>query len=329
MAQKIPDDAIRVMPDPLRQMTAEIFRRVGLPDPDAARMAECLVQVDLRGVFSHGTRQVQRYVSEYQNGQLNPRPTIRVVSDAPSTAILDGDGGIGYLAATRATEIVIEKAEAHGIAAVAARHHGHVGSEGIYARMALQHSLVTFAVAGGSRWQPPADPEATVWNAMQAPPMCFGIPTAEGPPFVLDMSANMFRDPTRLEEAMQRFPEAVIKSLGIKFVSTLLGGMLAGSMPEPERNDDFSAAIRGFLIVAFRLEPLGDATHFLSEVTRIIAATRALKPMPGLESAEVPGSIEWQRERDWAVEGIPVGKQHRELLEAVARELGGITPKTL
>ena len=124
MAQPIPDDAIPVMPQPLRKMATEIFHKLGLPDADANRMADCLVQVDLRGVFSHGTRQIRRYASEYRVGQLNPRPTIRVISDAPSTAILDGDGGIGYLVATRGTEMVIEKAESQGIAAVATRHHG-------------------------------------------------------------------------------------------------------------------------------------------------------------------------------------------------------------
>ena len=51
MAQPIPDDAIQVMPQPLRKMATEIFKKVGLPDADAHRMAECLVQVDLRGVI--------------------------------------------------------------------------------------------------------------------------------------------------------------------------------------------------------------------------------------------------------------------------------------
>ena len=38
---------------------------------------------------------------------------------------------------------------------------------------------------------------------MGAPPMCFGIPTAEGPPFVLDMNANMLKDRSKLPEALQ------------------------------------------------------------------------------------------------------------------------------
>jgi len=326
MAKPILNDAIRVMPDPLRGMTKSIFRKLELPDADAQLIADCLVQVDLRGVFSHGTRQIRRYVSEYLMRRLNPQAKISIVREAPSTAILDGDGGIGYLVATRATKLVIKKAQAQNIAVVATRHHGHVGSEGIYARMALRQSLVTFSVAGGSQWQPPDNSGATVWDAMRSPPMCFGIPSANGPPLVLDMSVNMFRDRSRLDEAMKRFPEAIFKSLGLKFVSTLLGGILAGSMTVSERRNEFTAANRGFLIVAFQPGALGDAENFLSEVARIITASRALEPIPGQESAEVAGSLEWQRERDWAAEGIPIGKQHRELLEKVAGDLGVDVP---
>ena len=70
-------------------------------------------------------------------------------------AIFDGDGGAGYLVATRATEAVIEKAKANGIAVASTRNHGHVGSAGIYARLALTRDLATFSVAGGIAWKKP------------------------------------------------------------------------------------------------------------------------------------------------------------------------------
>ncbi|MDA0746553.1 MAG: Ldh family oxidoreductase [bacterium] len=320
MAGGVPEDAIRVQPERLREMTAEIFRAVGLPEADAERVADCLVQVDLRGVFSHGTRQLVRYVREYRFGGLNPKPEIRLVRETPVTALFDGDGGLGYLAATRATEAVIEKADVQGVAIAGSCNHGHVGSEGIYARMALARDLATFSVAGGREWEKPAKPDATVWDAMMSPPMCFGIPSAEGPPLVLDMSANMFRDSSRIEEAMERFPEALIKSLGLKFVSTLLGGILAGALPEGEGK--FSAASRGFTIVAFRLDTVGDVEGFKQEAARILRESMSLNPLPGQERAELPGSLEWKREQDWVNEGIPLGSAHREALAGVAGELG-------
>ena len=201
----IPKDAKRIMPDLLRDFTTEVLRNVHLPDGDAALIARYLVDVDLRGVVSHGTRQLQRYVAEFQEGRINPQPEIAQIMDAPSMAIFDGDGGTGYLVATRATEVVIEKAQANGIAVACTRNHGHVGSVGIYARLALACDLATFSVAGGVAWEKPTSPDATVWDAMGAPPMCFGIPTAEGPPFVLDMNANMLKDRSKLPKHYRHF----------------------------------------------------------------------------------------------------------------------------
>jgi LDH2 family malate/lactate/ureidoglycolate dehydrogenase len=278
MVSEIPQDAIRIMPEPLRQWTTAVLVRLGLPQADAQHVAACLVQVDLRGVFSHGTQRLQSYVDQYSAGELNTHPEIKIVRDEPSVIVLDGDGGLGYLVAARATERLIAKVEETGLALAATRHHGHVGSLGIYARMALEKDLVTFGVAGGRQWQPPDRPGATVWDAMSSPPMCFAVPAADGPPFVLDMSANFFRNQDTLEEGMVK--------------------------------------------LALRPDMVGDVDYFKAEVQRISAASRALPPMAGQQSAEVAGSLEWQREGEWPHSGIPLGEKHREQLAEIARQMG-------
>jgi len=322
MAESLPANAFRVMPEPLAAFATDVFKTLNLPDADAALIARYLVGVDLRGVSSHGTRQLRRYVAEFRDGLVNTRPDIQVVNETPVSVVLDGDGGAGYLVATQATGKVIEKAKVQGIAMAATRNHGHVGSEGIYARLAPD--LVTFSVAGGTDWSKPIEGDATVWDAMKAPPMCFGIPSEGSPPFVFDMNANMLRDPNRLKEALETFPDLIFKSLGLKFVSTLLGGILAGTVPEGERK--FAGATRGFLIVALDPAKLNEAGDFKREVSRIISETRSLKPMPGLASAELPGSLEWQREKDWRVEGIPMTESHKELLRSIADAQGLSVP---
>ncbi len=316
----MPATSDRVMPDPLREWTVEIFRRLNLPEEDAKFIAQCLVQVDLRGVFTHGTRQLRRYVREYSRGDLNPRPEIKIVRETGSSTVLDGDGGAGYLVAKRATEILIEKAQAQGIAISSTQFHGHVGSEGIYARMALEHGLINFSVAGGRWWEPPNRPNGTIWDAMRSPPMCFGIPTSSGPPLVLDMNANFFGKYGReqLEDAMLNHPGPIFKTMGLRFVSWILGGGLAGDVEPSKRISAFPAANRGFLIVAFSPDTVGSADAFREEVSRILTACRDMQPIKGQSTAETPGSLEWQREQDWAKEGIPMGEEQKKLLEEVA-----------
>ena len=98
----IPDEFIRVMPDALRGFISEAFQKAGTSEEDAAHMARLLVLTDLRGVFSHGTRQTPGYVDMMLEGKVNPRPTVRCVDESPTTAVYDGDGGMGHFASYHA-----------------------------------------------------------------------------------------------------------------------------------------------------------------------------------------------------------------------------------
>ncbi len=317
----VPEDARRIMPNLLRDFATTALLKVGLTDGDAALIAHYLVEVDLRGVATHGTRQLRRYIAEFREGRINPQPQIAQIMDAPSMAIFDGDGGAGYLVATRATEAIIEKAKTNGIAVASTRNHGHVGSAGIYARLALAYDLATFCVAGGIAWTKPTRPDTTVWDAMSAPPMCFGIPTAENPPFVLDMNANMLKNRSKLAEALQTFPDFIFKSLGMRFTSWFLAGILAGTATPESSKPKFSSATRGFMIVAIDVAQLGDLEAYKKELSRILRETRSLNPMPGLTSAEVPGSLEWQREQTREQSGIPMTEEHLDMLQRIATEI--------
>ena len=76
----------------------------------------------------------------------------------------------------------------------------------------------------------------------------------------------------------------------------------------------------GLLGGSFDPAHAGNAGAFSREVARISAASRSLAPLPGLASAELPGSLEWEREQAWAVEGIPLSEEHLSLLKGLGRE---------
>jgi len=209
---------------------------------------------------------------------------------------------------------------------VGTHHHGHVGSLGIYARRLIRDSLASFAFAATRDWESPErQPDTTIYDAAGYPAMCFGIPSSEGPPFVLDMNANLFNQEA-LELAMQHFPNGVFKGLGITYVATLLGGVLAGALPTGATRTPYTAATRGLMIIAFRPDVFGDSTAFRANVTRIISESCELPPLPGQASAELAGTLEWERERAWADTGIPLDRGHVAVLEAVARELAVVPP---
>jgi len=65
---------IRIPPEALHSWSTEVLAALGVSDNDATHIARCLVDVDLRGVRSHGTRQLRRYVKEFRNGLVNTTP---------------------------------------------------------------------------------------------------------------------------------------------------------------------------------------------------------------------------------------------------------------
>lgn len=314
----------RIEPPALRDWSTQVLTAVGLSDEDAQHIAGCLVDVDLRGVRSHGTRQLRRYVAEFRDGRINVAPSIALLHETDNSARFDGDGGAGYLVATRATDAACDKAGGTGIALVTSCNHGHVGSAGIYARRVVRRGYIGWCLAGGTGWQLTQESGATIWDAMKAPPMCFGIPAqADGPPLILDMNANQFGTAAQAEAAVAAgFGKSVFGSLGMRFVSTLLGGLLAGTAGTHEPAQTYDGATRGFLLVVIDPGLVGDADAFRAGVRRVIDASLTLAPMAGTDTAAVPGTLEWQREAKWAASGIPIPDDHREMLDAIAMDLG-------
>ena len=317
----------RILPGPLRDWATLALSTAGAHPGDAAQIAGYLVDVDLRGVTSHGTRQVRRYVPEFRDGHINPAPSRRIHTEADNSIRYDGDGGAGYPVAALAVDAACSKASHTGLALATTFHHGHVGSAGIWARRALSHGLVSWCVAGGTGWRKPTAGDATVWDAMTAPPMCFGVPAeGEGPPLVLDMNANQFGTGDRAEAALAAgFHRSVFGSLGMRFISTLLAGSLAGTH-DGATDTRWGKATRGFLFVAIDPALIGDADAFRATVREVIDQSLSLRPMAGTDVAALPGTLEWQREREWATTGIPIPDEHRQMLEMVAADLAIDTP---
>ena len=88
-----------VAADSLRKTVAAMFHKVGMPEADAAFMGQCLVDADLRGVHSHGTRYTVTYIRNLQKGAWNPTPLI--------TVEFSGERNVGRFAAGRFTQSVI------------------------------------------------------------------------------------------------------------------------------------------------------------------------------------------------------------------------------
>src|SRR4030088_1156990 len=116
-------------PDQPRVVIAEIVGlitqslvSVGVPPEDASQVAALMAESDARGGAAHGVSRLPQYVKQIQSGGVNARPNIRIVSDRPGAALVDGDNALGHLVMKRAAELAIEKARQCGVGWVGTRH---------------------------------------------------------------------------------------------------------------------------------------------------------------------------------------------------------------
>ena len=316
----LPKKFIRVMPDKLQPFVIEVFERVGTSAEGAEFLADLLVRTDLRGVFSHGTCQLPGYIEKIRDGHVNPCPNVSVVDDSVSTAVVDGDGGLGHFAAYRAACIAVEKAKSIGLGAAVSRNHFHIGSAGKYSRLALESECVGFVV---SAHRVRHAPESSILNASQASPMSFAIPSGREAPIVVDM-ANSISSDEPIESLFPRIPATFFKNLGLGMVCHALGGFMAGIwlFDNPGDSSIWEASDQGAFVMAIDVSRFIPATDFKRDIDQYLRALHETQPAPGYDRATLPGELEFEREREWRKYGIPIGTKHQDALSLVANRLG-------
>ena len=314
-----PDHGIRVPHEVMRDFIAALFEKAGTGLEDARLLGQILTQCDLRCVFSHGTQAAVRYLEKMRDGEVNPRPRVEVVHEAPGALVLDGDGGLGYLPCWRGTEQIIAKAKAVGAAVLTTRNHFHFGAAGNYTRLAVEQDCIGLAASNHRNVRAPDRP---VYSTVTSSPISIGVPAGEQPPLVLDMSSGIVG--FSQEHFADNFP-AFFKSLGLSNMVQMLGGVVAGIYLEGSRQGPWISN-QGSFIAVFATEHLMPPGQVRAEVDQYMGEVRAMRPVPGMERAELAGGFEWAWERDNRTAGIPLGDKHRRQLEEAAGEWGVEAP---
>jgi LDH2 family malate/lactate/ureidoglycolate dehydrogenase len=287
----------------------------------SALVAGKLVACDRRCVFSHGTRALANYIPLLREGKVNPRPDVRMEREDGATAVIDGDGGLGFHACNTGMALAVARAQQYGVGAVTTYHHHHFGAAGNWTRMALQEDCVGLAVSS-HRFQPKEGKVVTA--AAGNSPISVGIPAGDQPPLVLDMGATLL---PRTKELMAEFPEVFVKALGIGSVNVVLGGLLAGVWrPEGLPPESPWSADQGSFLTAWDVSRFMDLDTFMAHVDRHIGQARGMEPLVPFDRAELAGGMEFAWEEENADRGIPLSDEHRKLLTELAEDMGVCSP---
>ena len=174
----------------LENFMKDVFIGLGVPEEDAKIIADVLITSDLRGIDSHGIQRCKMYYDRIREGIYEVKTKIDIIKDGPTTALWDGNCGMGHVIAYKAINAAIDKAKKYGLGAVAVRNSTHFGIAGYYSLMAIKEGMIGLAVTNA---RPSIPPTFGVEPMLGTNPLTIGAPTDEEFPFLLDCATSIIQ----------------------------------------------------------------------------------------------------------------------------------------
>ena len=172
----------------VKKIVINIFKNFKLKEAHAKISAEYLIKAELLGAPSHGLSRLKMYCERLNKKIINPNPKIKIKKISQSISHIDANNCIGFVAADLGIKIAIKNAKKTGIGLVAIKNSGHYGLSSFYAEQAVKKKLMVLCFTNA----PPAiAPYGAKKSLFGTNPICFGTPTGNKVPFILDTSVSM------------------------------------------------------------------------------------------------------------------------------------------
>ncbi len=182
------ESTIYIDAEKLESFMRDVFIGLGVPKEDANIIAKVLIASDIRGIDTHGIQRCKMYFDRIKAGIYDVKTKIDVINDGPTTALWDGNCGMGHVIAYKAMKAAIEKAKKYGLGSIAVRNSTHFGIAGYYSLMAIDEGMIGLAVTNA---RPSMSPTFGVEPMLGTNPLTAGAPTDEKFPFVIDCATTI------------------------------------------------------------------------------------------------------------------------------------------
>lgn len=333
---------------------------MGCSEADAQTAATVLLSADVRGIDSHGVARLSGYVRLWEAGRINTNPQIKIIHETPSTAVINGDAGLGLVVAPFAMNIAIQRAQQCGTGWVSVQNSNHFGIAGYHAMMAVQQNMIGISMTNASAL---VAPTFSVERMLGTNPIAVAIPAGQQPPFVADFATTTASNGKL--EILQRKNEdaplgwvqndagiptqdaAILKKGGamlplgsdrehgshkgyalgsiVDIFSAVLSGAAYGPWVPPfpayvPMPQNMPGKGLGHFFGAMRIDAFRPADEFKQHMDHWIESFRNAKPVEGQEKVIIPGDPEREIEQIRMDAGIP-------LIAPVVKDLKTIAEK--
>jgi L-2-hydroxycarboxylate dehydrogenase (NAD+) len=168
----------------------DVFQHLGVPEDEARICTDVLITADLRGIDSHGMGRLKYYYDRIQAGVQFAKTEMRVIKETETTALVDGNHGMGHVIAYRCMRLAMDKASRYGLGAVTVRNGTHFGIAGYYALMAAREDMIGFAATNA---RPSIAPTFSTEPMLGTNPIAFAAPSDMSYPFCFDAATSIIQ----------------------------------------------------------------------------------------------------------------------------------------
>ena len=305
----------------LKKKLIYIFKKYSLSSTHAKISADAIIKAELVGAQSHGLSRLKMYCDRIKKNLINSKPKIKIKKISKSASLIDADNSIGFVSGDIGIKQAIKNAKSSGIGIVAVKNSGHYGLSSFYAEQAVKKNLLVLCFTNA----PPAlAPHGAKKSLFGTNPICFGSPTGDNVPFILDTSMSKInRGKIRLAAKMGtkipegsalnkngnpttdalkalagvQLPIAGFRGSGLAWMVDILSGVLTGASHGGKAKDpfdDFSGPQNiGHLFITFK------SNLFLNDyIPRIKQNLKRVKKLPkikGIKEIMYPGQNKYKR----------------------------------
>ena len=305
----------------LKKIITKIFLNHKLSIHHARLCSDALVDAELKGLHSHGLSRLKMYCDRIDKKLINSSPKFKIKNISKSISHIDADNSIGFVAADIAIKELIRKTKKNGIGLVGIKNSGHYGLSGYYAQQAVKRNLIVLCFTNA----PPAiAPFGSKKALFGTNPICFGVPTSNKIPFILDTSLSVAsrgyirvkanlnqkipkgialdrdgKPTTSAKKALEgvQLPIESFKGSGLAWMVDILSGVLTGSAHGGKVGDPFNNFKKpqnvGHLFIAFKQNIF--VNNFGQRMKKNIKSVKKLPKIKGVKNILYPGENKFKK----------------------------------
>ena len=345
---------LRTPPEPLADFCIGAMAEAGLSGADARLAADVLIRTDMRGIFTHGTVALRRYVQLMRDGGIDVGAISEITAEGPAWARIDARQAVGMVASHYGMTVAMDKAAHCGFGMTTVRRSNHFGAASAYTLMALENAdrpMIGIAMSNTDVvMNIPGGRGAAIGNN----PFSYGVPARSQPPIVLDIAMSTVAggkvasykdrgeplpdgwltdaeglpttDPGVFTVTGALTPFSAHKGYGLALLVESLAGVLAGAgvttdiLSWAKVSDD--TCDEGHTFMAVDVGAMMPLDSYYDRVDELIRRMREAPKAAGVERTYVPGEMEYDSEAISRLEGVPLTRMAAANLAGLAEDTG-------